>query len=197
MKCLYKANSVLIILVALSMPGLIPLCEPKAQDTRVIGIATPIIIEVSARAYTVEGKTKKEIGVDLFRIHCLRDGCSVKRLSLNRCNVRNSGQPSFKPMIDEWATMSGFVQAKLSNNVLQIDIFQASHHQLPAKITLSFDGMDKTFGKPISFEAVGFIDLTRLPDVIAGIEYQALKHDELKPLDCPVFLPGIHDIDRP
>lgn len=155
------------------------------------GIHPPIRIEV---ATTVRGDVKLEHGIFLFKIYCALDNCSLERISLNECVQDKKGISSFTPKTDYWNSWSKTLESSFSGNVLELLLFHTVNHNFPppAKVTL-------TFAPPLSppfqlnyFKAREFIDVRAWPDTDTRIEYAPLQSDQLKQLDCPVFLPGIH-----
>ncbi|WP_367025617.1 hypothetical protein ABZN20_13910 [Methylococcus sp. ANG] len=161
----------------------------KRTDESVQNISIPIIIEVAA---TVSGALDSKHGVYLFKIHCALGACSLERISLNECMPNKEGKLYFVPKTYIWTSQAGFLKAELSKNVLELTVFQATHHQLPARVVVVFDVSDPPFTKLKSFEAGGFIDFMKWPDTDMRIQYTALPHDQLRQLDCPIFLPGIN-----
>jgi uncharacterized protein YjbI with pentapeptide repeats len=158
----------------------------KTQNVK--GINRPIDIEVAASIYD---NAQLEHGIYLFKVHCALDSCSLERLSLNECVHDKEGKSSFKPSVYTWASWAGFLEASFSNNVLELVVFQGTHHQLPAKMILNLDFSNTHSVQLKSFNATGFIDFRKWPDTDTRIEYVPLQGDPFKQLDCPVFLPGI------
>jgi len=152
------------------------------------GIYRPIDIEVAA---SILDNAKLEHGIYLFKVHCALDSCSLERLSLNECVKDKEGKSSFKPSVYTWVSWAGFLEATLSNNVLELVVFQGTHHQLPAKMILNLDFSNARLVQLKSFKATGFIDFRKWPDTDTRIEYVSLQGDQFKQLDCPIFLPGI------
>jgi hypothetical protein len=153
------------------------------------GVYSPIQIEVAA---TVRSNSKFDGGIYLFKVHCALDRCSVERLSLNECTQNSKGQFSFIPKTYLWASWAGFLEANLTGNVLELVIFQGTHRQLPANITITFATQGSPFTQVKAFKATGFIDFAVWPEKDNRIEYIPIEGDQLKQLTCPVFLPGIH-----
>jgi hypothetical protein len=187
-----KNNVILRFFAVLILCSFSIMTIAKPKNEFVKGITSPIIFKVAAYASVLDGQTKNDIGVDLFNINCYSDTCYVTRLSLNHCEDGLNKNPNFRARVDEWASTGGSVHAKLTNKTLELTVFQASSHQLPAKILVTFDDSDKFFEKPKSIKLNGFIDFLRYPNVDIFIEYEIVKVDELKQLNCPVFLPGLN-----
>lgn len=163
---------------------------PSFAKSQLKNIHLPIRIEVGT---SVRDDAKLEHGIYLFNINCVAlDSCSLQRISLNECVQDKKGISSFTPKVYEWASWAGFLEANLSGNVLELMVFQGTHHQLPAKVVLTFDSLDPSFAQLKSFKASGFVDFRVWPEIDTRIEYVPLQSDRLKQLDCPVFLPGIH-----
>lgn len=153
------------------------------------GAFAPIHVEV---ATTIRDGAKYENGIYLFKIDCALENCAVERISLNEC-VRNSGgQLSFSTKTYSWASWAGFLDFKLSSNKLELMVFQGTHRQLPAHVTLTFSAKPSPFTQLQSFKATGFIDFALWPEKNNLIEYIPIEGDQFKDLSCPVFLPGIH-----
>lgn len=160
--------------------------QPKKMSVQ--GISSPIQIAI---ATSVLGDTKFEHGIYLFKIHCALDSCSLERLSLNECTADKEGKSSFKPSVYTWSSEAGFLEATLVDNVLELIVFQGTHHQLPAKMNLSLDFSTPRSVQLKSLKATGFIDFNKWPDTETRIEYIPLVGEQYKQLDCPVLLPGI------
>lgn len=165
------------------------LAKSRPKQFNVNGVPFRVDLEVAA---SVRGDVKLEHGVYLFRVNCSTESCSLERISLNECVQDKIGRSSFTPKVDYWASWAGFLEAnQLSDNVLELVIFQGTHHQLPAKMILTFVPGTPPFKQLKSFETSGFIDFRLFPDIDAHIDYVPLYGNQWKQLDCPVFLPGI------
>lgn len=149
----------------------------------------PIHVEV---ATTIRGNSKYEHGIYLFKIDCALESCAVERISLNECARNSGGQLSFATKTYSWASWAGFLDFKLSDNKLELMVFQGTHHQLPAHIILTFSAKLPPFTELKSFKATGFIDFAVWPEKNNLLEYIPTEGDQFKDLSCPVFLPGIH-----
>jgi len=181
----------LIISINLLSSTTLSLAKQQPKKMTVSGIRVPLQVEVAA---SVKGDVKLERGIYLFKIYCALESCSVERISLNECVQDKKGISSFTPKMDYWNSWSKTLEANLSGNVLELLLFHTVNHNFPppAKLTLNFDPPLNQPFKLISFKASGFIDVRAWPDTDARIEYASLYDDQLKQLDCPVFLPGIH-----
>lgn len=177
-----------LVTLALCYSGLTFAKSHANSKKRVKGINRPIQIEVAA---SIIDDTKLERGIYLFKIHCALGSCSLERLSLNECVKDKDDKLSFKPSTYTWSSWAGFLDASFSDNVLELTVFQGTHHQLPAKIILKLDFLDTHYVQLKSFKATGFIDFNKWPNTNTRIEYVPLQGDQFKQLDCPVFLPGI------
>ena len=165
------------------------LAKYRPKQFTVNGVPFRVDLEVAA---SVRDDVKLEHGIYLFRINCAAESCSLERISLNECLKDKKGMSSFTPKVDDWSSWAGFLEAnQLSDNVLELVIFQGTHHQLPAKMILTFIPDTPPFKQLKSFETSGFIDLRLFPDIDAHIDYVPLYGNQWKQLDCPVFLPGI------
>lgn len=165
--------------------------KPSVKTLNVNGVPFYIDLVITA---SVRGDEKLEHGIYLFKLKCSSDAsCSLERFSLNECAANKNGITSFTPKVDTWESWSSFLEVKqLSNNELELVVFQAFERLLPAKIILTFDPAEPPFKKLKSFEGSGFIDARLWPDTNTRLEYTALHGDQSKQLDCPVFLPGIN-----
>jgi hypothetical protein len=169
-------------------PTTVLLAKQQPKQMTINGIRGPIHVEIAA---SIKGDVKLERGIYLFKIYCALESCNIERISINECIQIKNGTSSFRPRVDIWSSWAGFLEANLSGNVLELTVFQGTHHQLPAKVLLTFDRFDQGFMRLISFKASGFINLGAWPDIENRIEYAPLYGDQLKKLDCPVFLPGL------
>ena len=177
----------LVSITALLYMG-IAFAELQRTKMTVNGIHSPIQVEVATSRLD---DVKLEHGIYIFKIYCALDTCSVERMSLNECVQDKNGKLSFTPKTYSWTSQAGFLEASLSGNILEVIVFQATHHQLPAKILLTFDSITSVAPQLKSFKASGFIDSRLWPDTNSRFEYVPIEGDQWKQLDCPVFLPGI------
>lgn len=163
----------------------------KSSSTTSYVNGVPFSIDLTVTA-SVQGDEQLEQGIYVFKLKCAANSCGLERFSLNECTTKN-GVTSFIPKVDSWNSWSGFLEAKqLSNTQLELVVFQAFEHLLPARIILTFDPKELPFKKLTSFEGSGFIDGRLWPDINTRIGYTGLHGDRNKLLDCPVFLPGIN-----
>ncbi len=164
--------------------------KKNAKTFNVNGV--PFFIDLKFSA-SVRGDDTLKCGVYLFKLKCAADApCDLERISLNECVTDKEGITSFSPKVDQWNTWSKFLDVKqLSNNQLELVAYQAFERLLPAKIILSFNTEKPYFKILKSFEASDFIDGLLWPNISTRIEYVPIQGDQMKQLDCPVFLPGI------
>jgi hypothetical protein len=184
-------NKILIILLPAAIMCNIGITFAESNvktEKHVRGILKPIQIVIAA---SNKDDDNLERGIYFFKVYCALDSCSVERISLNECVNDKNGTQSFMPTVYTWASWAGFLDADLNGNVLDLTIFQGTHHQLPAKMELVLDFSNAQSIQLKSFKAIGFIDFKRWPDTDNRIEYVPLKGDKIKQLSCPVFLPGI------
>jgi hypothetical protein len=78
---------------------------------------------------------------------------------------------------------------------LEITVYQAFGHGLPAKMILTFDAQGQPFSKLVGIKTSGFIDYRYFPDQLKPIEFVPIETDRLKTLNCPVFLHGLRSTD--
>jgi len=179
---------IFVNLAVLSYSGLaLAKLQPNSK-TSIKGINTPIQIQI---ATSILDDNKLERGIYLFNIHCALDSCSLERISLNECAKDKEGKSSFSPSVYTWTSWAGFLEATLSGNILELVVFQGTHHQSPARMILNLDFSDAHSIQLKSFKATGFIDFRKWPEKDLRIEYTPLRGNQFKQLDCPVFLPGI------
>jgi len=171
------------------------LCStPSRSDTqdRVTGVTFPFEFEVATSKFN---SVKIEQGIELFKIQCAPEMCSLTRILLNNCIQNAKGQVFSKPGGGTITTQSSFLEAKLLGNKLELVLYQATHHSFPAKIIATFE--DLSLSKLKSFTATDFIDSSLgakyfYEHLDARVEYIPFQGNQFKKLDCPVFLPGIN-----
>jgi hypothetical protein len=147
----------------------------KQQPKKIInGVHSPIDIKIAAIAL---GDGKSDQGVYIFNINCALDSCILRRISLNECGQNEQGQLGFTPKTYEWASWAGFLEGNLTGNTLELVVFQGTHHQLPAYVSLSFDTQNPPFTGLQAFKATGFIDFMIWPITDKRIEYIPLAED--------------------
>ncbi len=132
-------------------------------------------------------------GVYLFQVSGDRVFIQLQRITLNECAKIQGKKPSFQPRVDFWSTTTPLrlKAAKLSDNQIELSLFQAFHHGLPATMTLTFDPDSPPFSKLMGMKSQGFIDVRYFPKEIRPIDYVPIQSDRLKTLDCPVYLRGL------
>lgn len=153
----------------------------------------PFGIDVSVAA-SLRGDKDLSHGIYLYRINCRDIFCSVDLTVINECYKNKKGMTGFSPKHFQWADFNNNLEvSRLSDTVIEITIFQAAGKKLPAKIVLGvFDEKEPPYFKRIkSFSVSGFVDLKAFPSKLSFLDQEAIIGDQLKQLDCPVFLPGI------
>jgi hypothetical protein len=137
-------------------------------------------------------------GIYLFQVWGDDTFLELQRITLNQCSSVEGQQPSFSPRVDVWSTTSPMrlEATKVSDNQVELSLYQAFHHGLPATMTLTFDSNSKSFTKLTQLKTHGFIDLSYFPKEIRYIDYVPVETDRLKSLDCPLYLRGLSSNNR-
>ena len=130
-------------------------------------------------------------GVYLFHLKCA-GSCDLERTSLNECT--NKGDAKFVPRVAEYSSSMGNMEIKaVSHNTLELVVYQAFEHLLPATLTFTFDPAGPPFEKLTAFKTSGFRDFRDWPkNFDKVVEFVPVETDRVKALDCPVFLPGLN-----
>jgi hypothetical protein len=76
---------------------------------------------------------------------------------LNECSTHGNDEARFVPRVDSWNTNAPLKldALKLSDTELEITVYQAFGHGLPAKMILTFDAQDPPFGKLVGIKTSG------------------------------------------
>jgi hypothetical protein len=132
-------------------------------------------------------------GIYLFQVWGGDSFIELQRITLNECSDAQSKEASFLPTVENWSTTSplGLKATRVSDNQIELSLYQAFHHGFPATMTLIFDPNSPPFRKLIELKTRGFIDLKYFPGQIRYIDYVPVKTDRLKALNCPVYLRGL------
>ena len=138
-------------------------------------------------------------GVYLFRVWGNQLFLELQRITLNECSTPGNGEARFVPRVDTWETNSplGLEAAKVSDTELEITVYQAFGHGLPAKMNLTFDAQGPPFSKLVRIKTSGFIEPRYFPAQLKPIEFVPIETDRMKTLNCPVLLHGLHGTDSP
>jgi hypothetical protein len=152
-----------------------------------------IKLEIAAGAAGDESLSR---GVYLFRVWGDEVFMELQRITLNQCSASPNQEMSFSPTVDSWNTTAPLKldAVKLSDTQIQLTAYQAFEHQLPAKMTLTFDSRGAPFTKLVGLQTTGFIDGRYFPAELKVIDYVPIEADRLKTLDCPVLLHGLHSL---
>jgi hypothetical protein len=137
-------------------------------------------------------------GIYLFRVWGGDTFLELQRITLNECSNAEGQQPSFSPYVDVWSTTSPrrLKAVKISANQIELSLYQASDQGLPATMTLTFDPNSRPFTKLIELKTHGFIIVSDFPRDITYIDYVPVETDQLKSLNCPVYLRGLSPNER-
>lgn len=132
-------------------------------------------------------------GIYLFQVWGGDTFIELQRITLNECSNAKDQQLSFFPRVDVWSTTSPrrLKAVRVSANQVKLSLYQASDQGLPATMTLTFDPNSRPFTKLTELATHGFINLKYFPQEIRYIEYVPVETDQLKALDCPVYLHGL------
>ena len=165
-----------------------------AQDRKTLnvnGVLFNLDVEINAG---VAGDKTLAHGIYLFHLKCSSDiSCGLDRISLNECSKTRSNKMGFYPKIDSWSTWAGRMEVKqLSSNEIELIVYQAFEHKLPAKVILTFESREPFFKRLTDFKTSGFIDLQSWPNIDVPIEYAPIQIDRWKSLDCPLLLHGLN-----
>jgi hypothetical protein len=132
-------------------------------------------------------------GIHLFRLNCAMDFCELSLTHLE-CEPVGTDTQGFTPKTTSWPTWSGFLEISArSKGFLELTIFQASHHQLPAKASFTYlEGSHNydTATKLTGFKIEGLIDTKQFPFDEKIVEYIPItgpSHTET--LGCGVIIP--------
>jgi len=153
----------------------------------------PFGIDASVAA-SLRGDKDLSHGIYLYRINCRDAFCSVTLSIMNECHQNNKGAVVFSPKYFQWSDVDNNLSVRrFSDTGLEISVFQAPGKKLPAKITLNFsdDSSVSYYKKLQSLSVSGLIDSKVFPSRLSFLDQEAINGDQLKQMDCPIFLPGI------
>lgn len=134
-------------------------------------------------------------GIHIFTLDCAMDWCELTQISLE-CEQLSSSESGFTPSIINSSTRSGFLEiSAISEGMLEVTIFQATHRQLPAKIRFSYIPElknYKTSTRVTGFEAEGFINIKLFPQLEKTVDYIPItSSSHTEALGCGVIVPNI------
>ncbi|MDD1610941.1 MAG: hypothetical protein LUO95_10225 [Methylococcaceae bacterium] len=116
-------------------------------------------------------------GIHIFNLQCVMDWCELTQTSLE-CEPVESSEKGFTPQIITSSTRAGFLEiSAMSEGMLEVTVFQGTHHQLPAKIRFEYIPELKkyeTSTRVTGFKADGFINLKLFPNSIKTVEVEAI-----------------------
>ncbi len=176
--------TLLIGLAAFSIHGL-----PKTNKF----VPPKVSFEVATRRLIDNIDANK--GVHIFRLNCAMDWCELTQISLE-CEPLGNSEKGFTPRITNSSTLSGFLEiSAMSEGMLEVTIFQGTHHQFPAKIRFNYIpelNQPETSTRVTGFKADGLINLKSFPNLIKTVDYvPIIGSPHLEPLGCDVMVPGI------
>jgi hypothetical protein len=148
--------------------------------------------EIAARQLIDNIDTNK--GIHIFRFYCAGDWCELSLTSLE-CEAVGT-ESGFVPRGSSWSSRAGFLEINsISKGVLDLTVFQTSHHQFPAKIRFEYIPASKdyeTSTRVTGFKAEGFFNLKLFPQSIEKVDYIPIKGSQhVEILGCGVLVPGI------
>lgn len=109
--------------------------RPRSKVFNVKGV--PFNIDLAVTAF-VRGDEELKQGIYLFKLKCSSDAsCGLERFSLNECATDKDGMISFMPRVDHWNSPAFLEATQLSNTKLELVVYQAFEHLMPAKIVLT------------------------------------------------------------
>ncbi|PPD47035.1 MAG: hypothetical protein CTY16_08135 [Methylobacter sp.] len=134
-------------------------------------------------------------GVHIFRLDCAMDWCELTQISLE-CEPFGISEKGFTPRITNSPTWSGFLKiSAMSEGMLEVTVFQGTHHQLPAKIRFNYIpelNQYETATRVTAFKVDGLINLKLFPNQIKTVDYVPITGSpHSQPLGCDVMVPGI------
>jgi hypothetical protein len=96
-------------------------------------------------------------GIYLFQVWGDQRFLELQRITLNQCSTHGNDEARFVPRVDSWNTNAPLKldALKLSDTELEITVYQAFGHGLPAKMILTFDAQDPPFGKLVGIKTSG------------------------------------------
>jgi hypothetical protein len=166
-----------------------------AADQKVFNVkGVPFYLDLHFAAAAAGDETLSR-GVYLFHLKCSADiSCGFERVTLNECSrPEGGGETQSSPRVDHWSTFGSEMLAvrQLSDNQVELTVYQGFGHTLPAKVLLTLAG-EPPFSRLAGFKTTGFVDGRFWPRLDVGIEYVPLPKDRTKSLDCPVSLVGLN-----
>lgn len=156
-----------------------------------------VLFEVATRQLIDNLDTYK--GIHIFTLDCAMDWCELSQTSLE-CESFGSSESGFTPKTRTWATRAGFLEiSAMSEGMLELTVFQATHRQLPAKIRFNYIpelNASETSTRVTGFKADGFINIKLFPNLIKTVDYIPITgSSHTESLGCGVIVPGIEKTD--
>lgn len=170
-------------------------------------LLTVISSDVNATSKLVPPKVEFKIGTKqsidnqvnngfyIFRLSCVLDFCDLS-LTSYECEPVGSTERGFTPRTSAWSSRAGFLEINSkSKGKLELTVFQGTHQQLPAKVTIEYiegEHPYDTSTKVTNFKAEGLIDVKRFPNEIKTVGYEPIVGaTHVEDLGCGLIVPGI------
>jgi hypothetical protein len=153
-----------------------------------VSVVSSLDVEV---ALGVQGDEKLEHGVYIFHLKC-SGSCELSRITLNQCVSAKNAEPSFAPRVDYWSSSRWIKAQQIGNDRVELTIFQAYDHGLPAKMTWIFNSSGTPFTTLRELRTSSFIDYREFPNKVVPVDFVPVSNDRLKLMDCPVRLRGLN-----
>jgi hypothetical protein len=141
-------------------------------------------------ATTEAGDEKLERGIYIFHLKCA-GSCELSRITLNQCSAPRSAESGFVPRVDYWSSPRWIEAKQTAKNRVEVTVYQAFEHGLPAKMTFIFNPSGTPFTTLQELLISGFIDYREFPNRVAPVELVPLPTNRLKAVDCPARLRGL------
>ncbi|MGZ6005723.1 MAG: hypothetical protein ACXWLH_06295 [Candidatus Saccharimonadales bacterium] len=134
-------------------------------------------------------------GIHIFRLNCAMDWCELTQISLE-CETFGPSEKGFTPRIINSPTWSGFLEiSAMSEGMVEVTVFQATHRQLPAKIRFNYIpelNKSEVSTRVTGFKADGLINLKLFPNIIKTVDYiPILGSPHSESLGCDLMIPGM------
>lgn len=130
-------------------------------------------------------------GIYIYHLKCA-GSCELNRITLNQCSAPENAESGFVPRVDYWSSARWIKAKQTASNRVELTIYQAFEHGLPAKMTWIFNSSGRPFTTLQELRTSGFIDYREFPKKIVPIEFVPVQADRLKTMDCPARLIGLH-----
>jgi hypothetical protein len=137
------------------------------------------------------GDDKLERGIYIFHLKCA-GLCEMSRITINQCSIPKNAESGFVPKVDYWSSSHWIKAKQTANNRVELVVYQAFEHGLPAKMTWIFNSSGAPFTTLQQLLTSGFIDYREFPNKIVPVQFVPIPTDRLKAMDCPARLRGLN-----